>query len=268
MYALPAPKHVIALSLGYRAALADLIWANLLVSYGLHFQEKRSIEFVGNYLDTINALDPKFEPPYRFADTLLTLQPKPPPPENFEKAREILLRGMRELPTSAELHSTAGQFLAYIGPVRLTDETQKAQWRLEGAQAMAHACELSDATSNIPYHCIVAAGILNKAGKRDAQIQMLTRVLTVNDDPNIQAMARAQLAQLKGEAVSDVAPRRNEYFTRAWKKDLSFLSKDAMLVLGPKADPAACSGLASVHQPDCVVTWRDWFARNLPLTTD
>jgi tetratricopeptide (TPR) repeat protein len=131
-YALPSPEQVVALSFGYRAALADLIWGNVLVSYGLHFQEKRNFEFIGSYLDTINALDPKFESPYRFADTLLTLQPVGSPPlENYEKAREILLRGMRELPYSAELHSSGGQFLAYLGPNNLKDDKQKAQCRCE-----------------------------------------------------------------------------------------------------------------------------------------
>lgn len=267
VYALPSPQQVVALSLGYRAALADLIWGNVLVSYGLHFQEKRNFEFIGNYLDTINALDPKYEAPYRFADTLLTLQPVGVAPlENVQKAREILHRGMKELPNSPELWSTAGQFLAYLGPgAYVKDEKEKAQWRLEGAQAMAHACEISDSSSNIPYHCIVASGILSRAGNREAQVQMLTRVLAVNDDPYIQQLARGQLAQLKGELQSDIAPRREASFKKAWKADLGYLSKDAMLVLGPKVDLAACSGLQAADRDECVVTWRDWFARKLPV---
>jgi hypothetical protein len=197
------------------------------------------------------------------------LQPVgPPPEENYEKAREIVLRGMKELPNSPELWSAAGQFLAYIGPGVIKDEQRKQQWRLEGAQAMAHACEISNTASNIPYHCIVAAGILNKAGNRDAQVQMLSRVLAVNDDPYIQDLARKQLAQLKGEMLSDFAPRRNEYFSKAWKSDLSFVSKDTLLVLGPKFDTAACSGLVAAQRNECIFTWRDWFARNLPVATE
>jgi tetratricopeptide (TPR) repeat protein len=270
-YALPSPEQVVALSFGYRAALADLIWGNVLVSYGLHFQEKRNFEFIGSYLDTINALDPKFESPYRFADTLLTLQPVGSPPlENYEKAREILLRGMRELPYSAELHSSGGQFLAYLGPNNLKDDKQKAQWRMDGAQAMARACELADASSNIPYHCIVAAGILNRAGDKAATIQMLNKILAVNDDPEIQSKARAQLALLKGDFEKEVAiaPRRNELFAKAWKADLGYLRKDAMLVVGPQVNTANCAGLTAVERSDCAVTWREWFARKLPVSTD
>ena len=57
VYPLPSPEQTVVLSLGYRAAAADALYAHVLVSYGLHFQEKRRFEFVGNYLDTINALD-------------------------------------------------------------------------------------------------------------------------------------------------------------------------------------------------------------------
>ena len=49
VYTLPAPTQTVVLSLGYRAALADLINAHVLVSYGLHFQEKRLFETVDRY---------------------------------------------------------------------------------------------------------------------------------------------------------------------------------------------------------------------------
>src|SRR5690606_9161983 len=59
VYPLPSPEQTVVLSLGYRAALADLLYAHVLVSYGLHFREKLLFESVGDYLDTINELDPK-----------------------------------------------------------------------------------------------------------------------------------------------------------------------------------------------------------------
>ena len=102
-FALPSPDQSVVLSLGYRSALADLLFAHVLVSYGLHFQEKRRYEFVGEYLDVINALDPKFRTPYRIADTLLTLQPVAPRQRDYDKAREVLERGLRALPHDTEL---------------------------------------------------------------------------------------------------------------------------------------------------------------------
>ncbi|HEX7668852.1 MAG TPA: HAT repeat-containing protein, partial [Polyangiaceae bacterium] len=116
VYPLAPPDQMVIASLGWRSALADAIFAHVLVSYGLHFQEKRRFEFVGEYLDTVNALDPLFRQPYRLADTLLVLAPEPPKLEHYEKAREIFLRGLAHFPYDSELWLTAGQYLAYLAP--------------------------------------------------------------------------------------------------------------------------------------------------------
>ena len=166
VYALPNPEQTVVASLGWRSALADLIYAHVLVSSGLHIHEKRRFEFAGNYLDTINELDPKFRAPYHYADTLLTLSTVAPRVEDYVKARQILERGMDELPLDGELWSAAGQFMAYLAPSQLKDEEQKKEWRLAGARRLARACELVGKNENIPYHCITAAGIFTRAGQR------------------------------------------------------------------------------------------------------
>ncbi len=85
VFALPPPSQVVTISLGYRSALADMIFAHVLVSSGIHFQERRGFEFVGRYIEAINELDPKFEAPYRMADGLLTLQAKRWDPKHTAK---------------------------------------------------------------------------------------------------------------------------------------------------------------------------------------
>src|SRR5262245_10093935 len=86
VYPFGSPEQVVVESLGYRAALADAIFAHVRVSYGLHFQEHRRFEFVGDYLDTVTTLDPTFRDPYRYADTLLVLSPEAPRPADYERA--------------------------------------------------------------------------------------------------------------------------------------------------------------------------------------
>ena len=75
-YALPSPEQTVVASLGYRSALADVVYTNTRISYGLHFEEKRIFEHVGDYFDVIMALDPTFRAPYRMADTMMIFQPK------------------------------------------------------------------------------------------------------------------------------------------------------------------------------------------------
>lgn len=259
VYTLPSPRQTVAASLGYRSALADLIYAHVLVSDGLHFEEKRRFEYVGNYLDTINALDPTFETPYLFADTLLTLQPKPARYRDYRKARQILERGMKELPYDAKLWTSAGQFLAYLAPQYVPPKV-RGQWRREGARRLAHACEIAGNDKNVPYNCIGAAVLLSREGARQATIQFLERVLAVSDDPHIRKLSLGYLKRAIGEQVQARERRRLQRFHEAWQKDLGFVSKDMLLVLGPRFDAAACAGLSRSQKKGCATTWRAWAA--------
>jgi tetratricopeptide (TPR) repeat protein len=261
VYALPDPERVVVASLGYRSALADLIWGNLLVSYGLHFQEKRRFEFVGEYLDTINALDPTFRDPYRFADTLIVLGPEPPRQQDYLKAREILERGLRNLPYDTELWLTAGQYMAYLARPHLKDPQLKEAWGRRGAEVLARACELASNTENFPYHCITAAHLFEKVGAREAAIRSLRRLLAVSDDPEIERRALGYLRVKLGEREHDRAERRKHAFRDLWKGDLPFVSKDAVLLLGPPVDTAACAGRPHALTDGCETSWPDWAAR-------
>ena len=261
VYPLAPPQQMVVASLGFRSALADAIFAHVLVSYGLHFQEKRRFEFVGEYLDTINALDPGFRDPYRFADTLIVLAPEPPRLEHYLKAREVLLRGLENQPYDTELWLTAGQYLAFLARPYLPTDEMKRTWQLEGARILAHACELASKNENVPYHCITSAGLLNSAGEREAAIESLNRLLAVSDDPEIERLALGYMQKKLSERERDKQQRRKDAFRSAWKSDLPFVSKDMMLVIGPRTDPAACAGAERADDQACVATWREWARR-------
>lgn len=259
VYTLPAPPQTVVLSLGYRSALADLIYAHVLVSYGLHFQDKRLFSSVGQYLETINELDPKFITPYLFADTLLVLQPKAPPIEHYEMARKILLRGTREFPFHALLWMSAGQYLAYLAPPHLRSEAEKQAWKLEGARLLAHACELQG--SDVPPQCIVAAGILNRSGQHEANIRFLQRFLAVNDDPEMRAQAEGYLREALKAQGRELLELHARQFRDAWRDDLGFVSQDMALVVGPGFDALECVGRPwpdrAKGKSTCITAWRD-----------
>jgi tetratricopeptide (TPR) repeat protein len=261
VYPLPPPEQTVVASLGFRAALADALFAHVLVSYGLHFQEKRRFEFVGDYLDAMNALDPTFRDPYRFADTFLTMQPEPPRLEQYVKAREIVLRGTANRPYDTELWLSAGQYLAYLAPPYLPTEQMRREWKIEGARLLSRACELASKNQNVPYHCISAAALLENVGEREAAIESLTRLLAVTDDPEIEKMALGYLQRKLSERQSDKEKRRRDAFRAAWKGDLPFISKDLMLLIGPRVDTSACAGPTHPGGGACASTWRDWALR-------
>lgn len=256
-FLLPDADQTYVASLGYRAALADLIFGHVLVSYGLHFQEERNFEHVGQYLDVINRLDPKFRDPYRFADTLLTLQPREVPEAYVRKARQIQERGMKELPYDQELWATAGQFQAYLAPSRLKDAKEQEDFRMAGARALMRACDLVGSNEAIPYHCITAAKLLDQRGNRAAARDFLERVLTVNDNPKIQELAGAYLRRIAGEGAQEQANTRQERFLRAWQADLPFVPRVEISAVGPDFDLGACAGVARARR-GCATSWAAW----------
>jgi hypothetical protein len=257
-YLLPPPDQVYVASLGYRSALADLIFGHVLVAYGLHFQEKRVFEHIGNYLETINRLDPKFRDPYRYADTLLTLQPKPVPVEYYRRARRIQERGLKELPHDQELWSVAGQFITFWAANKITDPKELREYRETGARYLMRACELIGSNQNIPYHCITAASLFNEQGNREASKQFLERVLTLSDDPNLRRIALNYLEYVAGAEARDRVRAEQERFQRIWQDDLPFSPRQELKALAPRFDPAACAGLARAQSPGCATSWAAW----------
>ncbi|MEZ4376360.1 MAG: hypothetical protein R3B07_36480 [Polyangiaceae bacterium] len=269
VYPLPSPEQTVVASLGYRSALADAIYAHVLVSYGLHIQERRGFDFIGEYLDTISTLDPKFADPYRYADTFLILQAKKATRADYVKAREILERGMKELPNDTFLWITAGQYIAYIAPPHLGDDELFKQWRLDGARVLAHACELVGTNENLPYQCITAATLFSGAGEEEATEKFLERVLAVSDDPEIQKMALAYMQAKLSEGARNRVQRRLDRLREARDETLPAVGKDRFLVIGPPLDAAKASGHCDGRTPDeaaspsdpvvdCTSDWTDW----------
>lgn len=253
---LPPPDVTMLMSLGYRSALADLIFAHVLVSYGQHFQEKRLFELAPDYLNTIVTLDPKFREPYRLADTLITLQPKPPPEEAYDAARRLQDRGLQNFPHDSELWLISGQFLAYLAAPQLPKE-KRAEWRLEAARRLARSCELMGSNENIPFHCITAASLFNDAGRLEAARGFLQRVLAVTDDPEIESLAGGYLGVLVGQAERDRVEERTLRFRSLWATDLTFITREMLLLIGPRFDTGLCAGHPD-SQRQCFTSFRAW----------
>jgi hypothetical protein len=258
IYGLPPPAQVVALSLGHRAALADVLWAHVLVSQGLHTMERRRFENLTRLLDAINELDPTFRDPYLYADALITIQQGATPHDEILKAREILERGMVSRPLDGELWLSAGQFVGFIAPSSyLTDPEEQRQWRLDGAKMLARAVELGGTDSSIAWQALGGAGIFEDAGEREATIRFLRRALAVTEDEELKEAVVKQLRELLGAQFEDADRKRQEELRAMRMKELPFVSKTMFLLLGPPVDPALCAGGANAGDARCALTWKE-----------
>jgi len=259
VHLLPPPKEVVTLSFGYRAALADVLWAHVLVSQGLHTLDRRRFDNIADLLDTINELDPEFRDPYLLSDALITLQVTAARREDADRARAILERGTKNRPLDPEIWRTAGQFIAFIAPASyLTDPAEQDAWKNEGARMLARAAELGGDKGFMGWSAISGAGILTRQGERDAAIQLIQRTLAVTENEELRDRLQRQLAALVGEEQLEAYRKRQAAFLETWHHDLPFVNKRTLFVLGPPFDPAYCAGGAHEEDRRCALTWKAW----------
>jgi hypothetical protein len=270
IYALPPPEHVVTMSLGYRSALADVMWANLLVTQGLRTVQRRRYENIIPIMDAINELDPTFGAPYHLADALITFNSKETPIEDARRARQIMERGVKNRPLDAELWASLGEFTAFIAPPSyLTDPAEQDEWRLAGARYLARAAELSGSNANIAWRAMGGARFLGRAGERDAEIRFLQRTLVITDDEELKEKIMSRLKHLLGKQREDEMGRHLERLERGvWDvrhHDLPFVTRLRYMVVGPPRDPGLCAGPDHEAEPACAPTWRDWEERLGPV---
>ncbi len=268
VYLLPPPDQLVLASLGHRAALADVLWAKVLVTQGLRLEQKRRFETVGPYLDAIIELDPKFREPYRLSDTLLTFQAIEVPISEVYKARQVLERAVEELPNDPELWLQLGQFVAFIAaPSYLKDPAEQDRWRLDGARYLGRAAELGATDPNIQWQAFGGFGILRRAGQREAAIAFLERTLATTRDEELQAKLRAQLKIFDEERRYDEWEARTKAMGQIWREHYPGRSREFVLVVGPPQDAARCAGGAHAAEsdaPSCAPDWAEWAKRVTP----
>jgi hypothetical protein len=248
--ALPPPKQLRAMTFGYRAAVANLLWAKLLVEHGLHSQERRPFEAAPRYLEGILELEPEHPMAYAFVDTLLvTAKAGSLPTEaDVRLARAFLERGVRERPYDHDVWLHYGQFIAFIAPSSLSDEAEIQRWRRDGALAMARAVELgADADRSL-----AASTILSKAGEKKAAIRQLQSAFAITDDPETRRQIIIKLQRLEATPEAEDVVSRVEY---EWRSRYPFLTRGAALLIGPYRSPSACAGPASFAAAHCAADW-------------
>jgi hypothetical protein len=247
--ALPPPPQLRAMTFGYRAAAADVLWASLVVEYGLHSEEHRPFHGIRQYLDGILELVPDHPSLYRFVDTFLIYRPgEIASDEDVRAARMYLERGTKELPFDADVWLHYGQFIAFLAPTFLKDPNEIERWRTDGAFALARSIELG---SN-PDRTLTVATLLNQAGNRKAAIQQLQRHYALTEDPATRRQILLDLQRFQGSAAVEESVETVE---SQWHTLYPFLTKSGALLVGPDRDPAACAGPSSHQRRACAADW-------------
>jgi hypothetical protein len=260
VYALPPAALMPAVSFGFRSALADLIWADVLVTQGLRMAERRPFDHLEKYLDAVNELDPKFREPYRLADSLLAFQSGDQRAEaNVRAARRIAERGLKEFPNDAQLWINYGEFVAYLAPSFLKKEDDQKQWRIDGARALIHAGDLGGGAGKFNlWHSVSGIGILTRAGEQDAILRFLERVYAMTEDEELRDYVQARILALTQGKQSSRAIDVARAFDALWRRQMPFVSRTTFRVLGPPVPTWRCAGRTDPDDTLCARSWPAW----------
>jgi hypothetical protein len=253
IFLLPPPRELKAMSLGYRSALCDLLWAKLLVEYGRHWSEKRTLqhEDLVRFLDGIIALDDDFPPIYKYVDTLLVYRPPKGELRDARAARAYLARGTESHPRDPAIWLHYGEFVSYLGPAWLETEGERDQWRREGALAIVRAVELGAKSDRT----LGAAALLSRTGERDAARRALERAYAVAESDEARSDIQRQLESLHATESVEERERRRLLVERRRRRAMPFVSPTMFLLLGPPRPALACFGPGSSARPPCASDW-------------
>lgn len=260
-YALPPTSVLPAVSMGYRSALADYLWADVMVTQGLRMRERRPFDYVASYLEAIRTLDPMFRDPYRLADTLVAYQSNDPNKvENIRVARKFMEEGLKQFPTDTDLWLDYGQFLSFVGPSVITDPEEQRQWRLDGAIALGRVAELGASDPNAVFKSLAGLHFLVANGENETAIRMLEKAYAITDDPDTRDQIEARLKLLLGKRAESQRVAVAKRFEEVWRDDLPFVSRIDVSIIGPHVDIWRCAGLAASgsSKTGCFRDWNAW----------
>ena len=252
IFYLPPAGQLKRMTLGYDSAACDILWSKLLIEYGRHWSERRTLEHedLVRFLDGLVALDPNFPPLYNFVDTVLVYRPLKGDREDALAARKYLEEGTRLHPRDPKIWLHYGEFLAYLGH-GWVEESEREEWRRTGALAIVHAVELGAKEDRT----LAAVTLLNGAGEHEAARRALERAYAVADDDETRDDIRRQLDKLTANEQSNERDRRRLFIERRRSKSMPFMSAPSFLLLGPTSRPLECVGPGSSARTECATDW-------------
>jgi len=255
VYALPPPEYIKVASLGYRDAVASLLWASTLYQYGDAVSHNRRFEFPTQYVETVLTLDPAFRPAYRFLSTLTTMQVVAPTRRQVDETRRLLEAGTHELPSDANVWGAYASFMMFEGAQYLDDQ-EKSRWRVVGAKAAQRAVELGFVIDTLS---VTGAIFLERAGERDLAVAQLERAYAVAPNDETRERIAAKLRRLRADDALARVERAHKATFLTWRSRFPWVTESMFVLVGPQTDIARCAGLVGTVE-HCTPGWPGFLA--------
>lgn len=230
VYMLPPPVWLGPMSLGYRAALADLIWARALVYFGEELQHRSAANHVFSYGEAIVALDPDFRAAYSWAGSIGIYRPTDVPTEDFHRAVDFLERLVSRFPSDGHAHWDLGATLAFELAPRLSNGPIKNDILARGASEMIQAQHLGAAPD---WAVLSSTSMLQRIGRTEEAARGLEAMYGVISDESVRAEIAERIASLRTDAYRDAFASEVEHNEGLRREHVPYVSPAFFDYLGP-----------------------------------
>ncbi|TPV93098.1 MAG: hypothetical protein B7733_22240 [Myxococcales bacterium FL481] len=225
---LPAPAHLERMSLGYREAVADLVWCRAVVFVGDEAGGKNTA-WIAKYLDAILHLAPRFRRPYDWAGvTFVYTGDQVITREMVDRAIAVYRRGLARFPEDHELLFALGMLLYRdVQSVAGYSELERKQAKAEGAEQLRRAA----AFGAPPLVRQLAATLVDQFASDQLAIRFLETQLAHTSDPRYRRLLRNKLARLAGARLSAGVERLRGQFLAEREAEFPYVAETLYAVI-------------------------------------
>ena len=192
----PSGQAVRALSMGFYAALADLIWLRFVQYYGEHRLTDSKYDLMYHILDILTTLDPYFAHAYTLGSLMLTHDANRP-----DRARALLKKGMIAMPEDWRIPFVYG-FIHYVFTIDY--RVAEAYFRISAQKP------------NAPDMPRFWAGYMlsEKLGDLETALALWIYFYQTSDNPEEKAIAEIKIKETQMELDIQFLSKKVEEFTK------------------------------------------------------
>ena len=220
------------IAIGYREALADLLWVRLTSYFG---SDRSTSDGVATLVEAIAALDPQFHRPIEWGARATTIAHYGVDQNSYLRAIAILDAGAQRFPDDWRLPYLEGQI--YTQDLLTTDPAQRRAWDDKGTLLVEKAIRKPGAPAEAAEWVAV---MRTRMGQHQHAVDGLREMLLVSGDQEARERLIAKLAELDH---ADAAQLRDEYdasrarFTDAWQRDRPGIPPTMYVLVGARPKP-------------------------------
>jgi tetratricopeptide (TPR) repeat protein len=230
-YYLPPAEWLPLMSLGFRAALADLIWCRSLIYFGEELVHKGGVKFAFEYTDAVLALDPDFRSAYAWIGTAALYRAKGVTYEDGLRATSYLKRAVDRWPSDGDLHWRYASILRFELAPMLKPGPQKDHLIALSAPHLVAAANLGAGPAWLSLNSVA---LLERLGQKEQAIRHMEEVYGTVQDERTKRLIEDRLREMRSESFVEALRTANQELESERLASYPYLTPSMFILVGPR----------------------------------